>query len=81
MASLCGCIGYQNIKTYERIDNEIVLQKQVKAYIFGTSGQKIQDKDITIEKNDAVDKATSLLQAGLSTAKEIAINRSSELLK
>jgi len=63
---LAGCIGMQNVKVYELKDGKMVMTKQVKATIFGTSGQKIKDKDISIEKKDTTSEVTGLVKEGIS---------------
>ena len=51
-----GCVGFQNVKIYEQDkDGNLVCIKQVKARIWGLSGQKVTHKDISIEKKDSVD--------------------------
>jgi hypothetical protein len=74
MVILVGCVGIQNVKVYERIEGEMVMTKQVKARIWGTSGQQITDKDISIEKSDATDKAVEVFKVGLSAGVKVASN-------
>lgn len=65
---LSGCIGYQNVKVYERNEEgSVILTKQIKGYVIGTSGQKIQVKgnNISIEKKDAVSESVDLLKYGI----------------
>lgn len=71
---LSGCVGYQNVRVYEREDDIVVLKKQIKALIIGTSGQAISDSKtaLKIEKKDTSDKATELVQDGISAGIAIA---------
>ena len=69
---LVGCVGVQNVREYERIDGKMIMTKQVKAYILGTSGQKIKTKNMTIEKKDAVDQAVGVVKDGISAALTVA---------
>jgi len=69
---LSGCVGYQNVRVYEREDDIVVLKKQIKALIIGTSGQAIDTGDVKIEKKDTSDKATELVQDGISAGIAIA---------
>ena len=69
---LSGCVGYQNVRVYEREDDIVVLKKQIKALIIGTSGQAVDTGDVKIEKKDTSDKATELVQDGISAGIAIA---------
>lgn len=67
-----GCIGIQNVKDYTMVDGELVCTRMIKARIFGTSGQKVAVKGMSVEKKDSVDHVTDLLEKGIGAGLAVA---------
>ena len=75
MIVLCsGCIGYQNVREYDRVGDRLVCVSQIKGLIIGTSGQQITTRDVVIEKRDSSDKAVELLKNGIAAGIAVASN-------
>ena len=71
--TLCSCVGYQNVRVFEKDENNTMqMTKQIKAFIVGTSGQKIKGHGLEIEKKDTTDKAVDLVENGIAAGIKIA---------
>lgn len=65
---LTGCIGYQNVTKYERIEGKMEPTYQIKGWIVGTSGQEVNAKDLAIKKSDTSDQVVGLIKEGTAMA-------------